>query len=178
MPSISNLKLYLFIFISFLEEIQVSKQCRKIKLLFWILIFLSTLHIFGVKYINFTCIFGEKLLFYLTDLSFFIFLFHSPPPPPPPRLIKFQNSPVNQLITRCWPGPLPLLNAQAACIIKGQKQYTKTDCFTFVSSSSHTLNLYFNNNNYNYNSGFSNRNNNRRIQNKWTKKNIPTSETR
>ena len=37
----------------------------KIKLLFdFFYIYLLTLHIFAVKYINLTCIFGEKLLLF------------------------------------------------------------------------------------------------------------------
>ena len=62
--------------------------------------YLLTHHIFGVKCINFTCIFGEKLFLFdwpkLFHLFNFIFISSS-------QLIQFQNFPVNQLIKKCWP---------------------------------------------------------------------------
>ena len=63
---------------------------------FGLLVFyLPTHHIFGVKYINFTCMFGEKLLLFNRPTRFYLFNFISILSP---RLIKFQNFPVNQLI--------------------------------------------------------------------------------
>ena len=75
-------------------------QKNRIATLDFIIFYLPTHHIFGVKYINFTGIFGEKLLLFDRPKLFYLFnfIFISSP-----RLIKFQNFPVNQLIKKCWP---------------------------------------------------------------------------